>query len=196
MPAQPRRDDDDGHFPGHQWGHPNSLCFESPRLDSYVPFRPSSKLKVPYKSSLLSCFVYKSGQLSPRKRHLPTGPSFLGNHCCLWNLPHLELCRSVHESDLSSEGVCPGVSRARAETRKKEGPHSQLVAQRNKEKLTISTRFALCQRNSHRARKEARGHAPVRTHIQRPRTFADVCGRCSGGIIPTWARSGCGASSW
>ena len=38
-------DDDDRHLPGHKWGHPNSLCFESPRLDSYVPIEPSSQLK-------------------------------------------------------------------------------------------------------------------------------------------------------
>ena len=41
-PAQ--RDDDDRHLPGHQWGHPNSLCFESPRLDPYVSFKTSSQL--------------------------------------------------------------------------------------------------------------------------------------------------------
>ena len=28
----PWRDDGDRHLPGYQWGHPNSLCFESPRL--------------------------------------------------------------------------------------------------------------------------------------------------------------------
>ena len=37
--------DCDRHLPGNKWGHPSSFCFESPLLDPYVSFKPSSKLK-------------------------------------------------------------------------------------------------------------------------------------------------------
>ena len=34
------------------YDHPNSLCFESPRLDTYVSFKPSSELKLAHTSCL------------------------------------------------------------------------------------------------------------------------------------------------
>jgi len=46
-------DDDDRHLPGNKWDHPNSLCFESPRLDPHVSFKPSSKLNLHFPSSKL-----------------------------------------------------------------------------------------------------------------------------------------------